>query len=174
MRVGERLDTLCTLVALAGGLLLLALIGVECVSVVGRSLPELLGWTGLGWRPRSVPGDAEIAQALTATSLFSFLPYCQMRAGHIRVEVFSTYFPEGLNAALDRLWSVVFAVLAAVLAWRLMLGWLNKWANGDSTMVLRIPEAVPFGAAVVCSLLLLAAIVQGVLARPVPVLSPAH
>jgi TRAP-type C4-dicarboxylate transport system permease small subunit len=160
MRLGAALDRLCTLVALGGGLLLVALIGVECVSVIGRSLPELLGWTGLGLHPRSVPGDAEIAQALTATALFSFLPFCQMRGGHIRVEVFSQYFPVWLNAALDRVWTAAFAVLAAVLAWRLMLGWLNKWSHGDTTMVLRIPEVLPFGAAVAGTLLLLAAVLM--------------
>ncbi len=160
MRTGGQLDRLCTLVALAGGLLLVALIGVECVSVVGRSLPDLLGWTGLGLHPRSVPGDAEIAQALTAAALFSFLPYCQMRGRHIRVEVFSQYLPARMTAVLDRLWSIVFAALAAVLAWRLMLGWLNKWTNGDTTMVLQIPEVLPFGAAVACTALLAAAVLH--------------
>ena len=164
MRTGARLNHLCTLVALAGGLLLVTLIGVECISVLGRSLPELVGWIGLGLHPRSVPGDAEIAQVLTATALFSFLPYCQMRGGHIRVDVFSEFFPNALVAVLDRLWGVMFAIIAAVLAWRLMLGWLNKWANGDTTMVLRIPEVLPFGVAVLCTLLLLAAIVQSLVA----------
>lgn len=168
MSVGERLDRLCTAVALCGGLLLVALIGVECVSVTGRSLPELLGWTGLKLHARSVPGDAEIARLLTTTALFSFLPYCQMRGGHIRVEVFSQYFSTAMNGVLDRLWSIAFAVLASVLAWRLLLGWLSKLTHGDTTMVLQLPEAAPFGAAVLCTLLLLAAVLQTLLTPSAP------
>ncbi len=174
MMAGDWLDKTCTLVALIGGLLLLALIGVECVSVFGRSLPDLLGWTGVALHALSVPGDAEIARVLTTMALFSFLPYCQMRGGHIRVEVFSTYYPVAMNGVLDRLGSIAFAALAAVLAWRLMLGWLNKWTHSDASMVLQIPEAIPFGAAVFCTLLLLAAVVQNLLAPRRSMASTTH
>ena len=78
--IGSWLERLCTGVALAGALLLVTLIGLETVSVVGRSLPDLLGWTGLKLLPHAIPGDSEIAQAITAVALFSFLPYCQIHA----------------------------------------------------------------------------------------------
>lgn len=174
MSLGERLDRLCTFVALCGGLMLAALVGVECVSVTGRSLPELLAWTGLTVHPLSVPGDAEIARMLTTMALFAFLPYCQMRGGHIRVEVFSRYFSNAMNGILDRLWSIFFAVLGSVLAWRLSLGWLNKWSNGDSTMVLQAPETVPFGAAVFCTLLLVAAVLQSLVTPRTSLTSSSH
>lgn len=174
MSLAERLDRLCTAVALLGGLMLAALVGVECISVTGRSLPELLAWTGLRSHPLSVPGDAEIARMLTTMALFSFLPYCQMRGGHIRVEVFSRYFSFAMNGVLDRLWSIVFAVLGSVLAWRLMLGWLNKWSHGDSTMVLQAPETVPFGAAVFCTLLLVAAVLQSLVTPRALLASSSH
>ena len=154
--IGIWLDRLCTGVAILGGSLLLALMLLETVSVLGRSLPELLAFTGIGVLAHPVPGDSEIAQSLTATALFSFLPYCQMRRGHIRVEVFSVGLPAHLSSLLDALWSVLFSILAATLAWRLALGWLNKFNHGDTSMVLHLPEAVPFGAAVLCSILLVA------------------
>jgi TRAP-type mannitol/chloroaromatic compound transport system permease small subunit len=158
-RSHSRIDRLCTTVALAGAALLLALVVLETGSVVGRSLPELLSFTGLNLAPRALPGDNEIAQALTATALFSFLPYCQRRGGHIRVEVFSSWMPERLTKVLDAAWAALFAVLATLLAWRLLLGCLNKWSNGDTSMVLHIPEALPIGAATLCTMLLVVSVV---------------
>lgn len=145
---GSRLDRLCTALALAGGGLLCLVIGAQVVSVLGRSLPELLAWTGLAVRPRPLPGDDEISRALTAVALFAVLPYCQLRRAHIRIEIFSGWFPPTLNRRLDLLWSAAMAVLAGLMFWRLGLGFLAKLDNGGTSMVLAIPDWLPFGVAV--------------------------
>lgn len=114
--------------ALAGGLLTLAVAAAVTASV-------LLRWsTG-----RGIDGDFELVQIGTAVAAFAFLPYCQARRGNIVVDSFTTGLPARVRAGLDALWDLVWAALAAVMAWRLAVGAGEAFATGTTSMVLGIP-----------------------------------
>ena len=100
-----RLESAARLVALAGGIVMLAAAILVCVSV---SLRWATGDT--------VPGDYEWVQIAVAIAAFCFLPYCQLRGGNIVVTTFTTRLSARAQAWLDRLWDLVAAAFAGLIA----------------------------------------------------------
>jgi TRAP-type C4-dicarboxylate transport system permease small subunit len=114
--------------ALAGGGLVLALGLLVTASVARR------------WLTTSpIPGDFELVQTGLAVAVFAFLPWCHWRRGNIVVDSFTTRLPARLKGAIDAFWSLVYALVAVVLAWRLAAGGLDLLAAGQTTMVLALP-----------------------------------
>ncbi len=114
--------------ALLGGGVILAGATLVCVSV------------GLRWATsRSVPGDFEWVQLTVALAAFAFLPYCQLRRGHVKVDTFTTWMPTNINRALDALWDLVYAVFCGLITWRLAVGAFETIANKTTTMVTGFP-----------------------------------
>src|SRR4051812_45219095 len=97
--------------AIAGGLLMLLMAIMVVTSVVMRWLINY-----------SVPGDIELVQIATALAVFSFLPLCQAHRGNIMVDTFTTKLPRRAQRALDAVWDLVYAGMAALIAWRLAIG----------------------------------------------------
>lgn len=114
--------------AIAGGVLSL---GVALLVTVSISLRA----GGFG----GVRGDFEFVQMGTALAVFAFLPWCQARRGNVFVDTFTNTWPKPVQAWLDALWDVVFAVMMAVIAWRLGVGARDALASNTSTMVLLMP-----------------------------------
>lgn len=119
------LDRIVTALAVAGGALSLGVAILVAVSVARR-------W--LGFQP--IPGDFEFVQMATAVSIFSFLPYCQLRHGNIAVDTFTSWLPARDNAFIDAFWDVVYAAMMALVAWCLFNGAGDMYRNGTTTMVL--------------------------------------
>lgn len=117
--------------ALAGGLVLGALVLMTCLSIVGRAL------TGFGLGP--VPGDFELVEAGIAFTVFAFLPLCAATGGHATVDVFTNGLGVQPNRLLLALWEVVMALAVALLAWRLYEGAIGKVRNGEITLFLQFP-----------------------------------
>jgi len=129
---------------------------MSSVSVIGRSLPQILGILGLRLTPRSIPGDIEIVQLGCAVAIFSFLPYCQL----MRSNVFVAFFTQGLRIRYRSLFDLfangLFLLLACAIAWELGHGTADKLANHDTTMVLRVPESWAYVPALLAASLLVA------------------
>ena len=119
------LDRVVAGLAIAGGALALGVAFLVTVSVGRR-------W--LGFQP--IPGDFEFVQMATAVSIFSFLPYCQLRHGNIAVDTFTSWLPARGNALIDAFWDVVYAAMMALIAWCLFNGASDMYRNGTTTMVL--------------------------------------
>lgn len=137
------LDGLALGFAYAGGAVLLALVGMSLVSIVGRKL-----WA------MPVNGDMELLEMGAAVAIAAFLPLCEIRNGHIRVEMFSTWMPKAVRRGLDALAHLLFALVAGLLAWRTGLQALEAHALQDSSTLLAVPHWIPL-ALVVPSLALL-------------------
>jgi len=125
---GRVLGILCRAVALAGGVVLVALALTTVTSIVGRALFSA-----------PIPGDFELVEIGTAVAIFAFLPYCQLRRGNVVVDLFTTRLPRGAQSLLDAVWALVFAVIAGLFAWRLWHGADDLVLYGETTMVLRLP-----------------------------------
>ena len=71
--------------ALAGGFILIALAALTIISVIGRTI------NAYGFGP--IQGDFELVENGTAFVVFCSLPYCQMRFGHVSVDILSRHLP---------------------------------------------------------------------------------
>lgn len=126
--LGRVVLLVCRAVALAGGLVLVAVAAMSAASVLSR---WLLG--------RSLMGDFELVQLGCAIAVASFLPYCQMRRGHVIVDFFTVNLERRSRAWLDALGALLLAACAALVAWRMGLGLANARASGESSMLLGVP-----------------------------------
>lgn len=114
--------------ALCGGGVLLALAAVTGVSVL-RDLT-------LG---RPYAGGFELVELGAALAAFSFLPYAQHARAHATADLLSLRAgPRGVAAA-DLLAAVVALLIAALLFWRMSVGMGDYHADGETTLILRIP-----------------------------------
>jgi len=129
--IGKAVHALAAAMALAGGLVLLALVALTCVSVVGRAL------TGLGLGP--VPGDFEFVEMGVAFAVFAFLPWCQLNRGHASVELLTRFFGHTANGILDLIADLLMFAAAALITWRLALGTLDKRSYHETTFILQAP-----------------------------------
>lgn len=126
-------DRLCAFLAVLGGFILTAAATVTAISVMGRYFFNA-----------PIPGDVEIVALLMASSVALFLPYCQLHKGNVIVDVFTEAAPPRIRQGLDILASLLVAVVAAVLAWRLAIGGMELRIANDESMVLRLPTWIGF------------------------------
>ena len=142
---------LCRAMAVIGGVVLIALIALICVSVLGRGVNTVLHGdlvqaaaktladrvlaTGVG----PILGDFEIVEAGIAFAIFAALPLCQITQSHATVDVFTSFLPARVNRALLLVSEVIFAGVLALIAWRLWEGMLSKLQYGETTFLIQFP-----------------------------------
>ena len=114
--------------ALAGGFLLIGVVAMTGISVFGRYLFNA-----------PIPGDYEITELACGVAIFAFFPYCQVSNANIVVEFFTGFMHPRYRKVLDTVHNLVFAVVAALIAWRLFVGGMHKFADGETTVFLGIP-----------------------------------
>jgi TRAP-type C4-dicarboxylate transport system permease small subunit len=122
------LDKLARALAMIGGATLLFAALLVCASILRR-----------GMAGQSIPGDYEIVQMSTGIAAFTFLPYCALRRTNIYVDAFTTRLSPRRRNRLDALWDLVFALFAALIAWRLAVGGYETTLNKTTTMSLGLP-----------------------------------
>ena len=128
LSINPTIESLTRWLALVGGVVTLFAIAVTIVSVVGRY--------GFG---EPVPGDYEMVELVCAVGVFLFFPYAHATSSNIVVEFFTLKLPSRQKRLLDLVHDVLFAGVAALLAWRLAIGLIQKFESGESTMLIRIP-----------------------------------
>lgn len=139
-------------VALIGGGLMVAVAALVTFSVLSRWLAN-----------QGVSGDFELVQMSLALSVFAFLPYCQAQRGNIVVDTFTLRLPLRTQYALDALWDLVFAGVAALIAWRLALGAQGAFSTRTTSMVLTLPIGYAIAAcAAMAGLLAIVCVLTGV------------
>ncbi len=119
--------------AIAGGLILLAIIVLTCISIAGRALVPL----DIGIGP--IRGIYDMTEIGMAAAIFAFLPWAQMRDSHARVDLFQPFMPAVLNRVLDLVFNVAMFAVAAVGTYRLYLGMQDKLSFGETTLIAQIP-----------------------------------
>jgi TRAP-type C4-dicarboxylate transport system permease small subunit len=122
---------------LAGGVVLLAVAVLTSWSVLSRWLFRI-----------PVQGDFELVSLGSGVAVFGFLAYGTIMRANILVDTFTNWVPRGVTRWVDAFWTLVWAVVVAVLAERLAVGALETALNGTTTMVLGLPTwwAVTLGA----------------------------
>ena len=142
-RFGAVLEHAARGLALAGGFLLLGVLLMTVASVAGRYLFNA-----------PIPGDYEITELACGVAVFAFLPYCQLKGANVVVEFFTVRLRVRWKRALDALHSLVFTLVAILMAWRLAVGGLGKMADGQTTLYLGVPLYWGYFLAVIGAVLL--------------------
>ena len=129
------------LLAIAGGAALIAMTVLTVVSVTGRGFL----WAGLG----PVPGAYELVEMGSAFAIFAFLPWCQLKRGHVTVDLFLAPLGRKPNLVADLVSNLLITAAAGVLFWRLWIGLVDKRSYGETTYILGIPAWCGYAAAAV-------------------------
>ena len=125
---GRALLTITKLTAIAGGLVFVALVAMEIVSIVGRKLFSA-----------PVPGDVEILQMCAAFASATFFAYCHLIGGDIKVDFFTHNLRSHRVAMLDAIGSLLVGLFGALLAWRTGAGALVLKEVGETSAILGWP-----------------------------------
>ncbi|MBN2905248.1 MAG: TRAP transporter small permease [Rhodobacteraceae bacterium] len=153
---GRAAQALAGAMAMTGGVVLVAIAAVTVASVLGRALPGL----------DPVRGDFELVEAGTGVAVFLFLPWAQLKRGHVSVDIVSRLMGRRVHAALGFLGDLAISLVALVIAWRLWLGFAEKFPFGsqglrdalgmgyrpffaETTYELQLPVWIPLGLALI-------------------------
>jgi TRAP-type C4-dicarboxylate transport system permease small subunit len=113
--------------ALAGGALLLAVVGVNVASVIG----------GIFGRP--FPGDFELTEIGVAVAAFSFLPLCRMTDADVTADIFTARASARWIARFRLAACAVALAVALILLWRMSEGMGDQREYGYVTAILSVP-----------------------------------
>ncbi len=155
-RVGHVLETLARWLAYVGGALMVAMALVTVASVIGRALLFM----GLG----PITGDFELVEAGCAIAIFSFLPWCQLKRGHVTVDVLLDQIGGRTKAFFGMIGDIAITLIAGLILWRLYLGFGEKFPYfnqglrdtlgmgskpffPETTYELELPVWIPYGLA---------------------------
>jgi TRAP-type C4-dicarboxylate transport system permease small subunit len=130
-KLGRGVHGLARYVAIAGGVVLTAIVIITVLSVVGRAFI----WAGLG----SIRGDYELVEAGVGFAIFAFLPWTHLTRGHAVVSVFTDFLSARANAWIMVVSDALMLAIAAFIAWRHLLGTIDKFNYGETTLLLRMP-----------------------------------
>ncbi|SDS96152.1 TRAP transporter small permease [Pseudomonas oryzae] len=130
--------------ALAGGVVMLLLINMSLISIIGRKLFAT-----------PIRGDIELMEIGASIAIAAFLPLCELRGTHIKVDAFTMKLSSGALRVLDGFAHLLCLLAALLLAWRTSLQMLDNMEYGDVSTLLSIPMWIPL-MCIVPSLILLA------------------
>lgn len=132
--IGRHIRSLVALLVAAGGVCLLAVVAMTCISVIGRA------FTPFG----PIRGDFELVEIGVGFAVFCFLPWCHFWRGNATVDLFESFFGQRLNRILDLIADLLILAVATVLAWRIWAGLLEKLRYQETTMILQFPVWIAY------------------------------
>ena len=131
--MGRALYAISRWLAVAGGLLLFAMALLTAASVSGRALFGL-----------PVPGDFELVGIGTGVAVFAILPWCQITRGNVLVDFFMSGASPRAKAVCDAIGGLLYLGIASLLTWRLALGGLDMYQQGERSMTTGFPRWTTF------------------------------
>src|SRR5512132_2404879 len=125
---GRALLATTKMTAIAGGLVFVALVVMEIVSIVGRKLFSA-----------PVPGDVEVLQMCAAFASATFFAYCHLVGGDVKVDFFTHNLAPRTVARLDAFGSFLVGAFGALIAWRSAAGAQSILEVGETSAILGWP-----------------------------------
>jgi TRAP-type C4-dicarboxylate transport system permease small subunit len=119
--------------ALAGGLLLLAIVLMNAYSLVADILFR-----------RPLPGDFELVEVGVAVAAFTFLPYCQITGANVTADIFTQGAGPRVVAFLALLSALIAFAFSLLLIWRMSLGLLDFLQYRETTAIMQFPIWVAY------------------------------
>ncbi|MCY0148743.1 TRAP transporter small permease [Hoeflea sp. G2-23] len=130
-RIDRLIRWLAAVMAILGGIALIAVILSTVASVSGRALLFI----GLG----PIRGDFELVELGTGFAVFAFLPWTQINRQHASVEILTMHMGGVINRLIDLVGDGLMFAIAVLLAWKHWQGTLDKLAYGETTFVIQYP-----------------------------------
>jgi len=127
------LQALARLCAVLAGVLLTVITLMTCASLIGRNT---IGWT--------LVGDFELSGSAAGAAIALFMPWCQLKRGHIMVDFFTTRASAATQSGLDRFGALLLALAMGLMTWRTAIGGINAWKSQAGSMMLGFPEWVVY------------------------------
>jgi TRAP-type C4-dicarboxylate transport system permease small subunit len=128
---------------MVGSLLVIAVALIVVTSVVRRWLTDDV-----------IFGTVEIVEIATALAVFSFLPLCQARRGNVVVDTFTARLKPRALDRIDAFWDLVYAGVAALIAWQLLQGARDTIVSQTTSMMLGLPVGYAIAACAVMAAVL--------------------
>ena len=128
------LTTLAAWWAIAGGVLLLVITAVTSYNVgafVIGNISRTFGVTIEG-----LPGYEDFVRLMISCAALMFFPYCQLRRGHVAVDIFVSGLRPRVRATVDRAWTGLIALTAVFLGYMMIVGLIETRADRTSTSIL--------------------------------------
>lgn len=130
-RIDSVMRRFAAVLAILGGLALIAVMLSTVASVTGRALIPL------GLSP--IRGDFELVELGTGFAVFAFLPWVQINRQHASVEILTMHLSARNNRLIDLVADILMAMIAVLLAWKHWQGTLDKLAYGETTFIIQYP-----------------------------------
>lgn len=129
--LGRLIVALAKWLAVAGGLVLMAMVAMIVVSIFGRAL------LAFGLKP--ITGDYELVSIGMGFAIFAFMPWAHLKRGHALVSLVTDSFGLRANAWLLVITDIMMLAASGFIAWRLYFGMMDKFAYKETTLLLRFP-----------------------------------
>jgi len=120
--------------ALAGGVILVAIMLITSVNVGAFGLDVLARLVGAN--VSGLPGYEDFVSLAISCAAMMFLPYCQLKRGHVVVDLFANLFPKAVQRGLDKLWLFTVLCMCIFLAYWMYVGMLETRSDGVLTPIL--------------------------------------
>lgn len=141
--------------ALVAGAVLLLVVLVTTVNVAAFSLDKVARLFGAN--VAGLPGYEDFVDLAVGAAALMLMPYCQLRRGHVAVDLFVNMAPRAVQKALDTASLAAISALSLFLAYWMMAGLQETRDDGALSPVLGWPMW-PFYIPGVASLLLWSAV----------------
>ncbi len=117
--------------AVAGGIILAVIVLVTTTNVSAFILHRIVSTWGGG--VSGLPGYEDFVRLAMSSAALMFFPYCQVKRGHVAVDIIMEHASKGVQRLFDRLWSAVAILLTGFLAWWMVIGMLES--RSDAVIV---------------------------------------
>ena len=114
--------------AIAGGLVFVAIVVMSIASITGRKIAS-----------SPVPGDVEMLQMCAAFAASAFFAYCHLVNGDVKVDFFTQHMAPAKVHAMDAFGSLLVALFGALIAWRTAAGAIAIQEVGETSAILGWP-----------------------------------
>lgn len=120
--------------ALIGGVILISIVLVTTLNAGAFILDRIAG--AFGANVSGLPGYEEFVRLSISCAALMFLPYCQLKRGHVAVDLFVKGLPRRVQILLNQLWLAVTVGIAVYLTIWMVRGMIEKHEDGVITGVL--------------------------------------
>jgi len=129
--------------AILGGLILLSIVLATTLNVGSFALDKLARLYGAN--VAGLPGYEDFVRLGVSCAALMFFPLCQVRRGHVVVDIFTQSMPRRVVSFLDGLSLVLVTALGGFLAYWMLFGMLETRADGALSRVLGWPVWLFYG-----------------------------
>ena len=124
--------------ALAGGVGLLLIVGATAFNVGAFGLDMVA--RRFGGEVTAFPGYEDFVRLMVSASALMLFPYCQVRRGHVAVDVLVDRMPLAVQRAIDAIALIGMTVLALFLLYWMSIGMIETRDDHAISRVLGWPE----------------------------------